>query len=305
MSEGKGLLLVFMTAIVSGASLFANNFAVKGFNNPFVFTFLKNAVVAAFLLSIILLLREWPSIKGLSRKQVGKLATIGLVGGSIPFLLFFYGLKLTTAINAGFIHKTLFLWASLFAFFFLKEKTNHGFVAAAILLLAGNFLLFSISSFALPEILVLAATLFWALEASLSKNVLKELSGSVVAFGRMFFGSIFILAFLAFTGQVHGIAEITQGQWLWVILTSLFLLAYVLTWYSGLKHLPVHKATATLLLAQPVTALLSITFLGEELSAEQCIGLLLVIAGVFLSLGYGFLLQNAKSKGLSIAANRN
>lgn len=304
MSFGKGFILVFLTALVSGVSIFANTFAIKGFN-PFVFTFMKNAVVAIFLLSVILLLREWSSIKALTRNQVGKLAAIGLVGGSIPFLLFFYALKLTSAINAGFIHKTLFLWASLFALFFLKEKLDRKFVAAALLLLAGNFLLFNISSFALPEILLLAATLFWAAESVLSKHVLKDLSGSIVAFGRMFFGSIFIFAFLVFTNQTAGVLELSLEQGTWVIISSLFLLAYVLTWYSGLKHVPVHKATAVLLLAQPITVALSFVFLGKAVSVEQVIGLLLILGGVFLVTGYGFLLQNAKSKGLSFAPERN
>lgn len=304
MSQGKGLVLVFLTAVVSGVSIFVNNFAVKGFN-PFVFAFLKNVIVAAFLLSLIVLLREWPSVKGLSRKQVGKLAAIGLIGGSIPFLLFFYALKLTTAINAGFIHKTLFLWASVFALFFLKERLDKRFAAAAFLLLAGNFILFDISSFALPEILVLGATLFWAAEITLSKHVLKDLPGSIVAFGRMFFGSIFILAFLALTGQSSGLFELTLEQWAWAVISSLFLLAYVFTWYSGLKHLPVHKATTVLLLAQPVTVALSFAFLGKAVSVHQVLGLLLILAGVFLVTGYGFLVHNTKTKGLSIATERS
>lgn len=299
----KGLFLVFLTAIVSGTSIFANNFAVNGFN-PFVFSFLKNAVVAVFLLSIILLIKEFPSLKKLSRKQVLQLASIGLVGGCIPFLLFFYALTLTTAINAGFLHKTLFIWASLFALLFLKEKISKPFIAGAILLLAGNFFLFSISSFGFPELLILLATLLWAGENTISKHVLKELSGTVVAFGRMFFGSLFILAFLVFTGQASQVLAISPTQIPWIIITSFFLLAYVFTYYSGLKHLPLHKASAILLLAQPITIFLSFAFLGKTVTLIQSLGLLLIITGVFLIAGLSFFLRSAKSKGLSIARQR-
>ncbi len=296
--------MVFLTAIVSGASIFLNNFAVQG-SNPFVFTFLKNAVVAVFLFSLILLLKESSSIKSISRKQLGQLAAIGFIGGSIPFLLFFYALKMTTAINAGFLHKTLFIWATIFAFVFLKEKLSKRFIAAAGLLLAGNFLLFGISSFGFAEALILIATFLWAAENVLAKRVLRELSGSIVAFGRMFFGSIFILFFLAFTNQIEPIFALDINQIFWVLISSAFLFAYVFTFYSGLRFLPVHKATAILLLAQPVTAFLSFAFLGKAISLPEAFGLILILGGIFLIAATGFFLSETKSKGLSIAAERN
>jgi len=302
--EKKGFLLVLLTALVSGVSIFANSFAVKGFD-PAAFTFLKNAAVAVFLFSIILLFKELPSLKSLSRNQLGKLAAIGLIGGSIPFLLYFYALKMTTAINAGFLHKTLFIWATVFAILFLKEKVDRKFLAAAVLLLAGNFLIFNISIFGLPELLVLAATMLWAAENTLSKHVLKELSGSTVAFGRMFFGSAFILAFLLITGNTAPVFEMSIAQWQWIALTSVLLLGYVFTFYNGLKHLPVHKATAVLLLAQPITAFLSFAFLGKEISLQQAFGFLLILSGVFLLTGVGFFLNKLKSGGPAIAPRRS
>jgi len=281
-------------------------------SNPFVFTFLKSAVVAVFLFSIILLLKDFKAIKTLSKKQLGQLAVIGLIGGSIPFLLFFYALQFTTAINAGFLHKTLFLWASLFALFFLKERLDKKFIFAALLLLAGNFMFFNISAFGLPEMLILIATIFWAAENTLSKRVLKDLSGSIVAFGRMFFGSIFILAFLAFTNQMAPIVALSIQQIQWVLISSVFLLAFVFTFYSGLKHLPVHKATAVLLLAQPITVFLSFAFLGKEILPIQGFGFLLIIAGIFLLFGVGFFINSfktaknpIKTKELSLAPKQN
>ncbi len=304
MSQRTGFILVLLTALVSGVSIFANSFAVQGFNT-FTFTFLKTAVVAVFLFSIIILLKDFKAIKTISKKQAGQLAAIGLIGGSIPFLLFFYALNLTNALNAGFLHKTLFLWASIFAFFFLKEKLDKKFIAAALLLLAGNFLLFNINAFGLPELLILIATILWAAENTLSKHVLKDLSGTIVAFGRMFFGSIFILAFLAFTGQRVSILVLSMQQIQWVLISSAFLLAFVFTFYSGLKRLPVHKATAVLLLAQPITALLSFAFLGKQVSIQQGFGFLLIISGVFLLFGVGFFLHASKIKGPSIVPRRN
>ena len=302
--QKKGFLLVLLTAIVSGASIFTNSFAVKGFDAS-IFTFLKNALVAIFLFSIILLLKELPSLKKLSKKQWAQLAAIGFVGGSIPFLLFFQALQLTTAINAGFVHKTLFIWASLFAIILLKEKIDKRFMLATMLLLAGNFAFFSISSFGLPEALILAATILWAAELAISKKALNALSGTTVAFGRMFFGSIFILAFLALTGQAIEITAISAQQAPWILISSAFLLAYVFTFYSGLKLLPVHKAASVLLLAQPITVFLSFAFFGTTISIQDAFGFLLIIAGTFLAFGLGFFLNPKKTKVPAIAPERN
>ena len=99
----KGLGLVLGTAVISGVSIFLNKFGVGGMD-PAVFTTAKNVLVAVFLISTLLALKEWKTLKSLSGKAWGQLALIGLIGGSIPFLLFFTGLQMTSAAQAGFLH---------------------------------------------------------------------------------------------------------------------------------------------------------------------------------------------------------
>lgn len=298
--EKKGIIFALATAFVSGVSIFVNKFAVAGLN-PFVFTTMKNLIVAVFLISLIFLLKEFKNLRNLTKKQWLQLAGIGLIGGSIPFLLFFYALKLANPINAGFIHKTLFIWVSIMALFFLKEKLSKGFLAGAVLLLAGNYLIFSqISSFAFPDLLILIATLFWAGENVLSKHVLKDLYGRQVAFGRMFFGSLFMLIFLGATNQLQLVAELSIAQIEWILLTAAFLFLYVFFWYTGLKYIAVHKAAAILLLGQPVTAMLSFLFLGQAISLNQAVGFLLIVLGIVLIIGFSYALSLIRWKNLSI-----
>ena len=293
-------MLVLCTALVSGVSIFLNSFAVSGFN-PFAFTFLKNVLVAVFLLSLVLLLKESHVLKSLSRRKWLSLAAIGLVGGSIPFLLFFYALKLSTPATAGFVHKTLFLWATVFAIVFLREKISKSFLAGALLLLAGNFIFFGPVSFGFPELLVLGATVLWAAENVLSKHVLRNTQANIVSFGRMFFGSAFILAFLAFTNQLQFVVSLSFPQVQWLLLTSALLFLFVFTYYSGLKHIPVHKATSILLLAQPITAVLSFAFLGKQIVLNQAIGLALIVAGAILVVGASLVLSTVKRRAVSLA----
>jgi len=283
MDRKHGLLLVFATAIISGFSIFINKFSLAAIDSS-VFTFIKNVVVALFLFGIILFAKKFNSLKQLHKNNWLQLILIGLIGGSIPFLLFFKGLSLTSAASGAFIHKTLFIYASIFALVFLNEKINFKFYIGALLLLIGNLLLLKINSFSfgLGESLILLATLFWAGENVLSKYVLKDVSGNIVAFGRMFFGSLFILMFLAFTNKLPIIATLPSSALLWIIITSSLLLLFVTTYYNGLKYVKVSTATSILLLGSPITTLLSFSFLDAPLALGQFVGIVLLGAGTYI-----------------------
>jgi len=292
----KGLLLVLGTAIISGVSIFINKFGVQGIDSS-LFTGAKNVIVALFLFSLILLAKDFKKLKALSRKNWLKLLAIGAIGGSIPFLLFFKGLQLTTASQGSFIHKTMFLWVGVLALIFLKEKLDKGVVIGAILLLAGNLLLLKLNHFVLAtgDWLILAATLFWSAETIISKHALKTIDSKIVAFGRMFFGSLIILAFLAATNKISLIMTLTSSQLSWILITSAFLLGYVFTWYSGLKHIKATIATSILFLGSVVTTLLDLAFSKLIVTAQQSIGIILLILGVISVVGLTTILKKLKS----------
>ncbi|MFH1234075.1 MAG: DMT family transporter [Candidatus Diapherotrites archaeon] len=126
MQDRKGIALVLLAALVSGFSIFLNAFAVKGIE-PVLFTALKNSLVAIMLFSLVLLLKSKDLHKILDKRIFGTLVLIGLIGGSIPFALFFIALQSAGAALAGFIQKTLFVFATIFAVVLLKEKIDRKF----------------------------------------------------------------------------------------------------------------------------------------------------------------------------------
>jgi drug/metabolite transporter (DMT)-like permease len=133
------------------------------------------------------------------------------------------------------------------------------------------------------DLLVLLATLFWAAENVLSKHLLARISPRVLALGRVGIGSFFIFLFLLFSGQLSGLGALTGTHLRWIFVPSFFLFGYMLTWYSGLRHLKVSVATAVLLLGGPITALLSFGFSGASFAPGQILGLVLLFAGVLVS----------------------
>lgn len=292
----KGLMFVLGTAIISGVSIFVNKFGVKGID-AYLFTGAKNVIVAIFLFSLILLAMDFKKLRAMSKKDIGKLFLIGLFGGSIPFLLFFKGLQMTSAAQGAFIHKTMFLWIGILALVFLKEKLSKGIVIGAILLLAGNFLLLKLTNFVFTtgDLLILAATLFWSVETIISKNALKNLDSKVVAFGRMFFGSLLIIVFLAFTGKLTLITTLTSTHFSWILVTSIFLLGYVFTWYSGLKHIKAGVAASILLLGSVITTMLNLAFADAVIVPSQIVGMILLVLGLVSVVWFSTIIRKIQS----------
>jgi drug/metabolite transporter (DMT)-like permease len=278
----KGLKYALLTAFVSGLAIFINRHFVGFYTDAYLYTTVKNGLVALVLISVLVATKKWHTLRGLGRRDWLKLTTIGVVGGSIPFLLFFKGLTLTTAARGAFIHKTMFIYVALLATVFLKEKLNLRHITAAAILLAGNLLLIGVNAYNLNagDLLIFAATLLWAAETVISKNALKNIEPTVVACARMAFGSIVLLGFLAVRGQLGALTILTTAQLFAALTTSAILLAYVSAWYTGLKHIQASTATVVLLLGAPFTTLLSAVFLKAAMSTIELAGFTLLLTGV-------------------------
>jgi drug/metabolite transporter (DMT)-like permease len=283
-----GLALVLSTAVVSGISTFVNTYAVAGTNSD-AFVTVRNLAVAAMLVPIALAAAAVrPTSRPLQRVDWARLVAIGVIGGAIPFLLFFHGVELATAAGgattASFFYRTLFLFATVFAWFFLRERFRWEVVAGAVLLLAGCYLLLSLTSVVLTDgtLYVLAATVLWAGEYTLSKRTLRDLPASTVGLGRMGFGAIFLAAYLAVTAQWGAVAHFSTPQWAWVAVSAALLTAFVATWYAGLARVDLSVATAVLVLGYPVTWLLSVGVRGQAVVGAPAIGTLAVTAGVLV-----------------------
>ncbi len=274
------IVLALTTAFISGTNNFLTKIAVTAVKDPIAYTFLKNAIVGVLLIGIILLAKKWQEIKSLNRTQAIQLLAISVIGGSLPFLLYFTGLSMIPAINAAFIHKTLFIWVALLAVPFLKERIGSMQAAALGLLLAGNLVMgIPKINFGTGELLVLAATLLWAIENVIAKKALSSLSSLTVSGARMALGSIVILIVVATQGKLGLLTGLNIAQWGWTMLTSLLLLGYVLTWYTALKYAPASLVASLLVPAVFVTNTLNAVFITHTITQPQ------LINGAFLMLG--------------------
>lgn len=283
------IILSLITALISGTANFLSKIAVTAVNDPVVFTFLKNAIVAVFLVGLILLTSRRHELPTLTRRDIIKLMAIGVIGGSLPFILFFTGLALVPAVTASFLHKTLFIWVTLLAVPFLKEKVGKLQFAALALLFGGNLALFGLPqlTFGAGELMILAATILWAIENIIAKTTLRRLSSPLVAGARMALGSLIILVIIALQGKTALLIDLSVTQWSWTAVTSLLLCGYVLTWYTALKHAPATLVASLLVPATLVTNLLTAVFITHVFPTPQ------LISGTLLALGTVLLISCA------------
>ena len=276
--------LALGTALISGFSNFLAKIAVTAVKDPIVFTTLKNGVVGLLLIGLIIGMKKWPEIKRLTRNQWLKLGAVGIVGGFIPFALFFTGLSKTSAINASLIHKTLFVWVLLLAIPLLKEKVSKGLLAGMALIFGANLLVggFQGFKFNTAELMILGATILWAVENIVAKKALRNLSSLTVASARMVFGSVMLLGLIAWQGNLSMLSGLNGTQWMWTLMASALLSGYVLTWYTALKYAPVSYVATLLVPATLVTNVLSAIFITHSLTGLMVMSGLLYTAGTAL-----------------------
>jgi drug/metabolite transporter (DMT)-like permease len=277
-----GISLAFAAAVVSGVSIWVNGHAVAHFQDATVYTTAKNGVAGTLLLLLLLARSSAPdgrTARMPKRRQQLGLVAIAVIGGSVPFALFFEGLKRSEATQAAFLQKTLVVWVALLAVPLLKERFRVPHALAIALLVAGQAWLAGppgTVAFGSGEAMILAATLLWAGEVILVKRLSAGMSSHLLAAARMGLGTMVLVAWLALAGKVGQLERFDTTQWRWIVLTGLLLTAYVATWYAALARAHAVDVTAALVFGALITALLAG---AADRAAVSATGAVLVAAG--------------------------
>jgi drug/metabolite transporter (DMT)-like permease len=279
-----GIGLAVGAATISGVAVYLNGRGLQRWSSPTTYTTAKNLVAALLLLGVTAALTARGSADGWTaptrRFDRWGLVAIGVVGGSVPFVLFFEGLARTGPTDAAFLQKTLVVWVAVLAVPLLGERLRPVHVAAIAALLVGQALLQGGAEPAGARtgvLMILAATLLWSGEVVLAKRVLRQVSPLSVAVARMALGSVVLLGWLAVKGDLADLADAGASAWGWALLTGIILAAYVSTWLFALARAQAIDVTAVLVLGAVITAVLSA---GIDDATVSVLGALLVLLGV-------------------------
>jgi drug/metabolite transporter (DMT)-like permease len=280
----RGVLLALGTAAISGLSVYLNAFGVKLVPDAAVYTTAKNGVAAIILIGLALAFGAAREASVLDGRRRGGLLAIAVIGGSIPFVLFFSGLAIATAPTAAFIHKTLFIWVALMAVPLLGERIGLIQVAAVGVLLAGQALVAPPTgvSWGAGETMITAATLLWSAEVVLAKRLLVGVSAPLLGAARMGLGFVVLVGYLAVSGRLGGLGAISAEALLWIVVTGALLAGYVATWFSALRLAPATSVTSVLVAGAVVTGVLSSLSSGAAPDPRVVLGYLLIVTAVAL-----------------------
>jgi drug/metabolite transporter (DMT)-like permease len=282
-TRATGIALAFVAALISGVAIFVNGHAVQHFGDATVYTTAKNAVAGLLLLALAAPLLGGPrsQVPQIRRHPLG-LAAIAVIGGSIPFVLFFEGLSRAEATQAAFIQKTLIVWVAIIAVPLLHERLGWPHLAAIALLVAGQAWLVGDAgtvAFGSGEAMILAATLLWAVEVVVAKKLLADLDSRLLGMARMTLGTLVLLGWVLVSGRADELFSLSGDQWSWALLTGLILAGYVATWFAALARAQAVDVTAVLVFGAVVTAVLSRVADGASFDLG---GVILITAGAIL-----------------------
>ena len=267
----KGILLALLTATISGVAIFYSKLSLIKID-PLILATSRNLYVAVLFILLFVFSKRFEELRQLKRKDLFYLVLIGIIGGSIPFYLFFTGLQFVNPQTANLIHKSLFIWVSLLAVIFLKERLNLMAMIAFLLVFLGIYY-FNRIPFQLGkgETMILTATLLWS-----GEKVLAKVSSELAGLFRMGLGSIILLITVIMTGNISKLLTINNQQLTIIVTGGTILFFYVHFWFKALKYAPASLVSLVLTFSVVVGSILNGTFAGVKILPKDIYSSLLI-----------------------------
>lgn len=243
---GYGMAAV--AATISGISIYVNSLGVGSvIKDATLYTTLKNSVVGLIvLLPLAFLAGQRAEFARLNRRQWAWLGALAVIGGSVPYVLFFEGLRLTTAVTGSVLNHLQFAIVALLALMFLRERVSAPIWAALVALLAASFIGVNLNAFRWGSgaLMILASTVLFAAGFVIAKYLLRDISTQAVMTAKMALGSAVLIGYAGISGHLAAVSHLTAFQWQWVLLTGIILFAFTATILVAIKHAPVTSVLA-------------------------------------------------------------
>lgn len=289
--EKQGVFFVLVAVVLWG--LFPV-FTKKGLGTvaPPIFAAVTALVASLPLLAIAYARRQIP------RRGSGiwkDLIYIGVMGTTIPFLLFYSGTAQTSGITAGLLLQLEPAYSMVLSYFLLREHIPTQQVAGSLMLLAGAMVVIGggrvtgnggwDARIDTGELLVMLSSLGYQLAHIRTKRLLRAGADSFMISGvRLGIGGGLLagvaLAMSITGGAKSGLPEVTLATVMGLIGYSFFVVAAEkVLWLEGIRRVNLSKASGFL----PISALASLTggvvILREVPGIHQCAGATLIVAG--------------------------
>jgi drug/metabolite transporter (DMT)-like permease len=277
-----------LAVIMWGISFVATKAALRELA-PVTLIFARFALGTALL---FILARRHGPIALPPRDARRQLVLMGLSGVFIHQMLQAFGLRLTTAVQTGWLIGLIPIWSALLSVALGREGFSPlkiaglagGFTGAALVISRGRF---GPATFQLPstrgDFLILLSTINWAIYSLLAQNTVKRLGPSRATAWSMLFGWLMIAPFFVAQQGWRQIPQLSFAGWGALLFLGIGCsgLGYLL-WYGALERLEVSRVAAFLYLEPLVTLGTAVLLLSEPVSAVAVLGGLIVLGSVYL-----------------------
>jgi drug/metabolite transporter (DMT)-like permease len=300
-----------LNACISGVSVYVNSLGVATFQNPTLYAAVKNSIVGLLLLTPLLFLaRERARHRETSGTDWAWLTVLAVVGGSVPYALFFTGLKMTNAVTGSVGDHLQFALVAVLAVLLLKERITPAIWAGLLVLLAGVLLSTNLNLFRwnTGTALILASTALFSIEWVIVKYLLRgRLTPLMVMTAKMTLGSLLLFAYVAATGALAPVFHLNGKQWAYVLATALILLGFTASIFIAIRHARVSAVMAIGAGSPLVTIAIQLIANHQVKLANGGVGLVLTLVAVITILLMGLRQESreasqARSSGQALPA---
>lgn len=284
--EITGHLFALITIFIWGTTFISTKVLLNTFS-PIEILFLR------FTIGFFVLIVVYPHrLKIKERKQELYFAAAGLCGVTLYYLLENIALTYTFASNVGVIISVAPFFTAIFAHLFLDgERLRAQFFIGFAVAVVGIFLISfnginNLQLNPLGDILAVLAAVVWAAYSILTKKISCFHYNTIQSTRRIFFyGLVFMTPALFIFGFKPNINEIIRPANLFNILflgLGASALCFV-TWNSAVRILGAVKTSVYIYMVPVITVVTSVIVLSETITEIMVFGILLTLAGLYIS----------------------
>ena len=257
--------------------------------SPLPLIALRTLVGAAILVSLAR--KSTPNLAVDLREDLRSTLILAVTGVMASGILFYFGLRLTSASNAGIISASTPIWVAVLSWMFASERFSVinvcgvllSFVGLVTIICQGSLAMLLQRSFNLGDVLILIGQLNWATYTVYGRLVLTRRSAIVTTASSYLTGAVllFPLIFLESPRAIIQQLSLAGGV---AIMYLCILSPLSQLWYSkALAKVSPHRAAIFMNLMPIIVLVFSAVVLGEQISVVQIVGTAMVIGGVILT----------------------
>jgi drug/metabolite transporter (DMT)-like permease len=281
-SERQGEIYIFFEALLWSLFPIITILSLK--NIPTLISLGWSMLFATIFFALILSVKnKWGEI---TNREVWKdVLLAALILGILYYILFFSGLRYTSAGNAGLIATTEIFFTYLLFQVWRKDKLPKAHLAGAIFMLIGAVIILypNTYEFRIGDILILAASFIAPFGNSFQKRARQKISSESILFVRCLLSAMVIFIFAYATGADFGALNFKNYSLILLIINGFFLLGLSkILWIEGIHRIDVTKAISLNSLTPFFTLVLAGIFLHDIPTKFQLLSFVPIFFGLFL-----------------------